>query len=696
MKKFECVMQDGPKDCGVCSLLTIVKSHGGQVSKEYLRDLTGTTSNGVNALGLLEAGRKLGFYTQGVKGDVLKIEDKYIPCIAHVVIDNKYKHFVVIHKIDRKNNYVTVADPARGIIKIDVDRFRLISTETFLFFIPNKVMPIMQDNNLIKNKIENFIYDNKKTVIVILSLSLLYILISIIISFNFQFLIERAISYSSYNNLYSLFYIFLLLYSLKVVLDFSREKILYFISHKLDFILINDSLNHILSLPHIYFKNRSTGEILSRISDLNEIKETLSTFIATLFVDLLITIVSVVALLSISLKLSLITLLILLIYLILSTLYNRYLNRDVRLIKEGNAKVNSNIIELINGANTIKSLNVFSKVKEDFSLLYNSYLNTSYNLATKLTIKKAFDNLISSIISIIVLIIGGKLVINNQLSLASLITFNSIIFYNISSIKNLLNIDIIYNKTKVIISRINDLLNIKEEKLYYDINPLKIIHGDIVIKNLTYKYNDNYVLRNVNAVIKEGSKILITGESGCGKSTFAKLISGFIEVRRNKIYIGKYDINDINLWNLREQITYVSQDEYLFNDSLLDNINIKKTRDKNRVMDIAKCMMLDDITNKNKAGYNMLLEENASNLSGGERQRIILARTFLKNSSIYILDETFSEINIEKERIILKNIFDKFKDKTIIVISHRLDNNDLYDEVHNMEEYESRNISREF
>ena len=123
------------------------------------------------------------------------------------------------------------------------------------------------------------------------------------------------------------------------------------------------------------------------------------------------------------------------------------------------------------------------------------------------------------------------------------------------------------------------------------------------------------------------------------------------------------------------------------------NINIRKTRDMKKINDICKCMLIDEITSKNKSGYNLLLEENANNISGGETQRIILARTFLKSSSIYILDETFSQINVEKERIILKNIFDKFKDKTIIVISHRFDNSDLFDEIYNLEEHEHRDIS---
>ena len=674
-----------PKDCGICCLLTIIKTHGGLVSKEYLRNITNTTSSGVSAFSLLEAGKKLGFQTQGVKGDILQIEDKYLPCIAHVILDKKYKHFVVIHKIDRKNNFITVADPSRGILKIDTDKFRSISTGNYLFFIPNKILPVMKDNNLIKNKLYEFILNNKKPLTFILICSLIYTLTNLLISFNFQFIIDLAISYDSVNNIYFISFIFIIIYIIKNIVDYSREKILIFLSLKMNYLIISDSLNHILSLPIIYFKNRPSGEVLSRISDLNELKDLLSDFFLTIFVDLLITIVTIFTLFSISRTLALISLSIILIYSIFIIIWNKIFYYDIKRVKEDNAKVNTSIIELIRGINTIKGLNILRKMDEDFSIIYNNYLNTNYNISKKIINKKLIDNIVSAIISLIILGIGGGLVINNELALSSLITFNSIIIYNMTSLKNILNFDILYKRAKIVIERINELLNIKEENLHFDINPIRNIKGDILIKDLSFKYQDEYIFNNISLTLKEGKKILITGDSGSGKSTLAKLITGFTSVKRNKIFIGQTDINDINLWNLREQVTYVSQDEYLFNNTILENINIKNTRDKNKVLEVCRCMMIDEIIKSNKSGYNMILEENASNLSGGERQRIILARTFLNNSSIYILDETFSEIDIEKERMILKNIFDKFKDKTIIVISHRFNNNDLYDEVLKLE-----------
>ena len=687
MKKYECVMQEGPKDCGVCCLLTIIRTHKGNVSKEYLRNLTNTTSFGVNALSLIEAGRKLGFTTYGVKGDILNIKDKYLPCIAHVIIDKKYKHFVVIHKIDRVSNNVIIADPSKGIIKMDIDKFRSISSKNYFYFIPNKKLPVIEEENLIKKKIIEFFYSYRNVFITILIFSILYVLFSIIISFEFQFVIERSLNQSSLFNLYPIILILLIIYIIKNTLDYSKERILNFISHKLDYILINDSLNHILSLPHLYFKNRNTGEVLSRISDLDNLKDIICNLIVTIFIDLLVSIVSIITLLSINSKLLLYVLLIIIIYSVITIIYNKIIYYDIREVKENNAKVNSSVIELIKGINTIKSLNILSKIKEEFSIIYNKYLISCFNYYSKIANKKLIENIANGLISLLILYIGGKLVLNNEMSLSSLITFNSIVFYHFTSLKSIIDFTIMRKQIKLVIERINELLNIKEEKIYFDLNPLKNTKGDIVIKNLNYGYGSENIINNLNLNLKEGKKILIHGSSGCGKSTLAKILSGYIEIPRGKIFIGNNDINDINLWSLREQVTYVSQEEYIFNNTLYENLNIKNTRDKNKVFDISKCMLIDEIVKKNQSGYNMLLDENACNLSGGERQRIILARAFLKSSNIYILDESFSEINIDKERIIITNIFQRFSEKTIIVISHRFDNNDLYDEICNLEDY---------
>ncbi len=279
------------------------------------------------------------------------------------------------------------------------------------------------------------------------------------------------------------------------------------------------------------------------------------------------------------------------------------------------------------------------------------------------------------------MLIGSKMVLDGTFTLSKLITFNALSFYFIDPIKNVVNIKFNYKKMKIVKERINELLELKEENLYLDTNLVKEVKGDIEIRDLTYSYNKkDKILDNISLKIKEKEKVVIVSPSGYGKSTLSKIIARYIDIEKGHVYINNIDINDYNLWSIREDITYSSQNEFIFTDSIYNNLKIKNTCDE-EIRNTCKMMLIDEIYQKRNCDINMLLEENGSNLSGGERQRVILGRTFLKKSNIYILDEAFSEIDKDRERIILNNIFKKYKDKTIIVISHKNDNIDIYDRV---------------
>ena len=687
-KKYDCVLQEGPKDCGVCCLLTIIRKYNGNVSKEYLRNITNTTKDGVNAYSLLTAGRKIGFYTKGVSGDILDIDDKYLPCIAHVIIDNKYKHFVVIHKIDRKNNNIVIADPAKGLITMDIDKFKSISTNNYLLFLYNKKLPYINEENIIRKSIMDIFSRNKKIIITIILFSILYIISNMFLSFNIKFIVNYSLNTNSKNNLFFIMFIFAFIYAFKSIVEYERNILISFLNHKLDFTLINESLFHILSLPHLYFKNRTTGEVVSRISDLEELKDCIVQILITCFIDLLTVLVIVIILFSISFKLALITIIILLVYSVISVIFNKIIYNDIRDLKEKNTVVNSSIIESINGIDTIKSLNIIENTMDSFLRDYNNYLHSKFKYFKKENIKSFIENISFSLILFLNILIGGIMVIDKECSISDLFVINSILLYFFEPIRNLLNYNILMKRAKIITERINELLNIEEEKIFIDECPIKYVNGSIKINNLNYCYGSKKIINNFSYTFNKGSKIMIYGSSGSGKSTLAKIISGYIKPSRNKVFIGDTDITDLNLWNIREQITYVSQNEFLFTNTIYNNINLKYTRDITKIKKIIDCMLVNEIIKDNPSGYNMMLEENGNNISGGERQRIILARAFLKNSNYYILDESFSQIDSSKERVILNNIFNNFGDKTIIVISHRFDNNDLYDNVINMEEYE--------
>jgi ABC-type bacteriocin/lantibiotic exporter with double-glycine peptidase domain len=212
------------------------------------------------------------------------------------------------------------------------------------------------------------------------------------------------------------------------------------------------------------------------------------------------------------------------------------------------------------------------------------------------------------------------------------------------------------------------------------------INGNITIKNLEFSYNNKKkIINNISLNIKNKDKVLVLGASGSGKSTLLKILYKYYEIERDKIYLNNYDINDFSLQDIRQNVTYISQNETLYNDTIRNNIILERKVTEKEFIDVCNMVYVNEIVKDNMLSYNCNLEENGANISGGQRQRIVLARSLLKDSKIILIDEGLNEIDINLERKILKNVFSYYKDKTIIIVSHRLENMDLYNRVINVE-----------
>ena len=426
---------------------------------------------------------------------------------------------------------------------------------------------------------------------------------------------------------------------------------------------------------------KEDGEIISRITDLNEVRDMISNLFVTVFVDLLLVIFVFFSILSISFKLTMISFFIALLYFLIIIVFNYILKKYVSITKNDQAKVNSYLYESLSSVDTIKGLSLEENINNKFLSLYNKLLNNSFNFNKVIILEDSFKNIIDYIGIIVINYFGAILVLNNSIKLGELITFNSLIIYYLEPIKNIINLDLSLKKVKESIRRVDDLYNIEKEDLTFNEKYLnKRIKGNITANNLTYSYDGIHnILNNINFDIKKGEKVLITGNSGSGKSTLVKLILRYFNVSNEMIMIDEKDINYFNIKELRENFSYVSQNEVLYNDTLYENVTIKKYIDYDRFLKICNITKVDEIISKYPIGASFVIEENGFNLSGGEKQRIALARSLVKDSEIYIFDESLSQIDIEKERIILTNIFNEYKDKTFLIISHRLDNSDLYD-----------------
>ncbi|MBQ9013669.1 MAG: ABC transporter ATP-binding protein, partial [Bacilli bacterium] len=283
-------------------------------------------------------------------------------------------------------------------------------------------------------------------------------------------------------------------------------------------------------------------------------------------------------------------------------------------------------------------------------------------------------NLIESSGTIIIMLSGYKLLNNRIITVGELSMIYSMFILYFSSIKNLIILDKSYIESNISFKRIHTLLNIDNKKEEGVI--IKKINN-IVFENISYSYNETKVLNNINLEINKGDFLLVEGRSGRGKSTIFKLLNKELELKEGNILINNKDIKNIKSNSIKNNICYVSQNEYLFNDSIKNNIVMYKNVKKKELDKVLKITLLDKVLKDRNISLDYILEENGHNLSGGERQKILLARTLLRNTDFIILDETMNEIDIESERRIIENIKTEY-DKTLILISHRKSNNDLF------------------
>lgn len=671
------VLQDGIKDCGVCCLLSIIKHYGGNVSKEYLRDLTNTTKNGVTAYNIIETAKKLGFDSYALCGDLEEIDANNLPVIAHVIINKSYKHFIVIYKIDFFNEKVLVMNPAKGKEILSFSEFKLESSSNYIFLKPIKKLPTFQEKKIIKNTIIKYILKNKQLLIYLIILTIFFFILNLLSAFHFKYLLDYVINYNISKNALLISITVLIIYILKEIIFYLRDIIILKYSEMFDEVVTIKIYKQIILLPYLYYKNRTTGEVISRMKDLGVIKGFIIEVITSISTSLLSIIIFFIVLFNINSKLTYLSIFQFILLLLLNFIFkNKIKDKTIKYYKQ-EEKVNSYLVESLSSVDAIKGMHIEKRTIDKFLLKYKKYLESVYSLSITNEANKSLKNIINSIFIVLLLHLGTILVIDNKITLSEFIIYQSINNFYLSSFYSFISIINEYPKYKASLERIEDIFNIKEEvfdssNYYTNYN----LNGDILYKNLSYSYNSKKLFNNINFKIKYKDKIFLYGPSGTGKSTFVKLLMRYIEMPFGYISINNIDINHYHLDILRNNITYVSQQEYLFNDTLYNNITLGREIDKNEIEKVVKMLYLNEV-----GSLNRMVEENGFNFSGGERQRIILARSVLKKSSIYIFDEALSQIDVVKERDILINIFKYLKDKTIIVISHRFDNKDLFERI---------------
>lgn len=677
MKKKLVVLQEGNKDCGVCCLLSIIRYYNGNISLNKLMEMTKTTKNGTTFYNLSEAASKIGMASKAYYVDDFNNISVYSCPFISQVIRNGYTHFVVVYKISKDK--LLIMDPALGSLYMSREKFLNIWTSYIMMFEKVKILPNYKDEKYINKLLYGLILNNKKIIVNCLLLTLMFCFLTIGYSVYLKVMIDKVLNQDKYL-LIVISLIFFIVILFRSLTNLFRNQMLSYFNMKVDISLFLNSFKRILLLPYNYYKNKTTGEIISRVNDLSYIKQIISQLLTTVFLDIVLLLFSLVCLYFINSKMFVISFFIAILYVIIIFIYPRFIKTKIYESQAEVAKVNSYLVESISGLETIKGLRCEKMVNDRLESFYTKAQATifDYNIISNGVL--FLKDFIFYVGVLLINYVGCVDVMNGNFTVGSLLTFNTILGYFLNPLQNFIDLADDYVYVKGVFKRANGLYEVKLDDLESK-NGLRV-EGDISFNNLDFSFNGkDQILKSIKIEFKAKEKILLLGNSGSGKSTLLKILYKYYDVSRGMVLVNGIDINDFSISDIRDDIIYVSQNETLYTGSIKDNILLNRDIDYKDFLDMCCYLEVDNIIKDNLLGYDFLLEENGANISGGERQRIILARALFKKGNVILIDEGLSQMDIDLERRVLKRIFSIFKDKMIIVVSHRFNNMDLYDKV---------------
>ncbi len=688
MKKNIVVRQQDLKDCGICSLLSIIKYYGGYVPLEILRIDTQTSIEGTTAYHLIKTARNYGFDAYGMKLESLKdLEGTLLPIIAHVEI-NHYTHFLVIYKINSLD--IEIMDPAKGNIKMTKNDFEAIWTGNILCLYPKNPLPKVVNQNHLLEMIIEFFKNEKKNLLKLFFLTGFLTFITILTGFYFKVGLNFVQDSEDKKVLLCVMLIFLALHVLKYLFMFFRNHFKTYLNKNLDGQLYYNFLHHLFLLPHYFMKDRTTGEIMVRIKELENMKEVFSEIIVTIGLDSILSFSVGIILWHIHKKLFFILCFFVFCYIVFGMISGKIMYKKALQVNDSEVQFQSTVLENVESIISLKNLNILQLFFQKIEMHLVQFLNQSYDLNKKVMQTSSLATFLEQLLDFCLISIGLYEMLNNRCSLINLITFESLISFFFTPFKSIINLIPSYNYVKVNIQKLNDFYTIEEEQDKIGLQDFK--NGNVKIEHLNFSYNDfSKLFQDFSLEIKEKSCVLFKGASGCGKSTLCQILSRLIEVKNNNIKIGEVSLNDYSLETIRKNITYVSQKENLFQDTIKNNILLNREIIESKYLDILQICEIESIVSKKPLRYETFLMKDSTNISGGERQRIILARALLNNFQILILDEALSEVNDELEISIIKKLKEYFKDKTIIYVSHKKQEQ-YFDEVYDFSKLLCQNI----
>jgi ATP-binding cassette subfamily B protein len=685
MKKFVNYRQAETKDCGPTCLKIIAKFYGKILNIQELRDYSETTRDGSNLLMLSDTAEKFGFRTIGVKRSVQQLDEVPLPCILHW---NKY-HYVVLYKIKKGIYYIS--DPAIGLINYNQEDFvkfwignnATSTTEEGIALLLEPTPKFYQAEFESDDKkgfgfglLLKYIYPHKSFIIQLIIGLLAGSLLELIFPFLTQSIVDVGIQNQNIHFIYLILFAQLFLFAGRTGLELIRSWILLHLSTRINISLISDFFIKLMNLPISFFDVRMTGDIMQRINDHHRIERILTT-------SSLNVLFSLVNMFIMGGVLAYYNLQIFYLFFAGSILYFGWITlflkrREVLDYKRFSevSQEQSKVIELINGMQEIKLHNAEKQKRWGWEYVQARLFRVSIKGLVLEQTQTIGSSVINELKNIFIIFLSAKLVINGEITLGMMLAISSIVGSLNGPIAQLIEFVREVQDAKISLARLSEIHD-KEDEIQQEVHQTHDIpkDADIVIKDLSYRYlgSDIPVLENLNLIIPAHKVTAIVGVSGSGKTTLMKLLLKFYEPNKGEINIGNTQFAAIAQKAWRANIGAVMQEGFIFNDTIANNIAVGVDLiNKERLVYAADVANIKEYISGLPLGYNTKIGSEGTGMSTGQKQRLLIARAVYKNPEMLFFDEATSALDANNEKEIMGKLGLFFKNKTVVVIAHRL------------------------
>ncbi|WP_026474175.1 peptidase domain-containing ABC transporter [Alkaliflexus imshenetskii] len=681
---FVHVHQPDAMDCGPTCLQMIARHYGRNYSIQTLRERCNITRAGVSMLGISEAAESIGFRTMGVKVGFNKLEgkDSPLPFIAHW----NQGHFVVVYAI--KNDRVYVADPAHGKMVYNKDEFIKCWASTIngvepqgicLLLEPTSDFYSMEDEKPDKSGFSflfRYLKPHKKFILQLVLGLLVGSMLQLAFPFLTQAVVDVGINTRNLNFIWLVLIAQLMLFVSRMSVEFIRSWILLHVSTRINISLISDFLIKLMRLPIRFFDTKMTGDIIQRIEDHSRIEN----FLTGQTLNVLFSMVNI---LLFGAVLAWYNLQIFVVFVFGSLLYFiwvwMFLKKRRTIDHKRFAQMSSeqsNLIQLIMGMQEIKLNNCEKQKRWEWERIQARLFRVNVQSLSLNQYQQLGGLFFNETKNIVITILAATAVVSGSMTLGMMLSVQYILGQLNSPIDQMINFAHAAQDAKISLERLGEIHNKEDEEP--DSDRLKELpdKAGLSIEQVMFQYEGPHspkVLDDINITIPENSITAIVGTSGSGKTTLIKMLLGFYAPVEGQIKVGAVNLNNFNQGWWRSRCGVVMQDGYIFSDTIARNIAVSdEVIDRRKLLYACKTANIQEFIETLPLGYNTIIGQEGTGLSQGQKQRILIARAVYKDPDYIFLDEATNALDANNEKVIMENLDQFFKGRTVVVVAHRL------------------------